>query len=84
MQAYKKSFLVEWLTTVDHKKIGDTLFFLRYFLFVFSWLRGTAYPHPAHSSQQRFSSGDGFQQGIYDARHDYGFFGCYALERYFF
>ena len=35
MQASKKSFLVEWLTTVDHKKIGILYFFSAiFFLFV--------------------------------------------------
>ena len=35
MQVSKKSFLVEWLTTVDHKKIGILYFFSAiFFLFV--------------------------------------------------
>ena len=79
MQASKKSFLVEWLTTVDHKKIGILYFFSAIFFLFVAGLEALLIRTQLIVPNNDFLVGMAFNKAF--TMHGTIFFGCYALER---
>ena len=70
-ESYRRSWVLDWLTTVDHKKIG-IMYIVNSFVFFFAaGMLALAHPLRAGRARAPVPRRADLQPGLHDARHDH-------------
>ena len=68
-KSFSETYIGDWITTTDHKKIGMMYLITAFFFFLAGGMEAMLDPHTASRTEREGAEPGRIQPGLHDARH---------------